>query len=174
MRRTQTGLTLIELMVTMAVAITLLGVGVPLFNSMVDSNRATSQANAVASALYLARSEAVKTGNRVSICPKEDPSPANLACGDSADWANGWMVYRGGAVATVAAGNLVRIWPAPGGMTIATTVDGLTYTNTGELEGGGPLEITLSVTGCAAGSSLRRVITITPVGQVQTEREACS
>lgn len=174
MESKQSGLTLIELMVTMAVAITLMGVGVPLFSSMVDSNRATTQANALSSALYLARSEAVKTGNRATVCPKEDASPASLACGDSGDWVNGWMVYRGAAVATVTAADLVRSWAAPAGTTITTAVDSLTYTNAGELDGGGPLQLTLSVVGCAAGSALRRVITITPVGQVQAQRGNCS
>lgn len=173
MAKKQKGLTLVELMVTLAVAIILIAVGLPLFSGVADNNRVTAQVNALSSALQLARSEAVKTGNRATICPKDDPAPASLVCGGAADWTNGWMVYRGPAVATVAAANLARTWEAPNGMTITTASNGLTFTSTGELDGAGTQTITLQVDGCASGDALQRQITVTPVGQVQAARGVC-
>jgi type IV fimbrial biogenesis protein FimT len=174
MKQRQTGLTLVELMVTLAAAIILLSVGLPFFGGIVANNRVTAQANALSSALQLARSEAVKTGNRATICPKDDPDPTDLGCGDATAWANGWIVHRGGAVATVAAANVARTWEAPSRLAITTAVNGLTFANSGELDGIGATQtITMRVEGCASGDPLQRQITVTPVGQVQTSRGDC-
>lgn len=176
MRYRQRGLTLIELMVTLAVAIILVAVGMPLFNNVVENNRATTRVNALSYALQLARSEAVKTGNRAALCPKDDPSPTNLDCGDQNDWDNGWMVYRGVAVggASVGADNLLRTWEAPTGIEVSTAVSGLTFNGTGALESVAATQtLTLRVVGCATGAPLQRQLTITPIGQVQTTRSVC-
>ena len=152
----------------------LVAVGMPLFSGVAANNRATTQANTFLTAFKLARSEAVKTGDRATVCPKDDPDPANLECGDATTWANGWMVHRGAAVATVDAANLVRIWEAPNSVTITTAVNALTFTSSGELEGIGAIQtITMRVEGCASGDRLQRQITVTPVGQVQTARGVC-
>jgi type IV fimbrial biogenesis protein FimT len=174
MANKQKGLTLIELMVTLAVAIVLIAVGIPLFSGVADNNRATAQVNALSSALQLARSEAVKTGNRATVCPKGDTDPADLDCGDQNDWANGWMVYRGPAVSTVDAADLVRTWAAPTGMTITTAVVALTFGNSGQLDGAAATQtLTMRVAGCQTGDPLQRQLTVTPVGQVQSIRGTC-
>lgn len=54
------GFTLIELMVTIAVAAILLAVAVPSFRHLIISNRLTTAANDVVTALTVARSEAIK------------------------------------------------------------------------------------------------------------------
>ena len=56
------GFTLVELMITLAIAGILVAVGIPSFNSTISSNRLTSYANELVTALNLARSEAVKRG----------------------------------------------------------------------------------------------------------------
>ena len=84
----QQGLTLVELMVTLAVAIILIAVGMPLFTGLAGSNRATTQANSLVSALKLARSEAVKRADSVTVCSNDGG-----ACGGAGDWANGWLVH---------------------------------------------------------------------------------
>ena len=60
------GFTLIELLVTLTVAAILLAVAVPSFQSMMLSSRLSTSANAVANALSLARSEAVKRNQEVN------------------------------------------------------------------------------------------------------------
>ncbi|CUA95100.1 GspH/FimT family pseudopilin [Thiomonas bhubaneswarensis] len=60
------GFTLIELLVTMTVAAILLVVAVPSFQNMMLSSRLDTSANAVANALTLARSEAVKRNQEVN------------------------------------------------------------------------------------------------------------
>lgn len=78
--RRQTGLTLIELMVTLAVVAVTLSIGVPSFQGMASSNRMSSAANSLIGALNVARSEAIKRGARVNL----------VATG--ADWTKGWSV----------------------------------------------------------------------------------
>lgn len=66
-RSTVTGFTLIELVVTMAVAAILLAMAVPSFNSFYDRARLRGAADDVVSLISTARGEAVKTGRDVSI-----------------------------------------------------------------------------------------------------------
>jgi type IV fimbrial biogenesis protein FimT len=76
----QFGLTLIEIMVTLAVVAVTLSIGVPSFRGMASSNRMSSAANSLVGALNVARSEAIKRGARVNLV-----ATAN-------DWNNGWSV----------------------------------------------------------------------------------
>jgi type IV fimbrial biogenesis protein FimT len=99
MGKTQAGLTLIELMVTLAVAIVLLAVGVPLFTGVAANNRAVAQANGFLTAFKLARSEAVRRSAPVSVCAAADPLADPVECGGSADWVKGLLVFTDAATA---------------------------------------------------------------------------
>lgn len=91
--RTQTGLTLIELMVTLVVAIVLTALGLPVFDRIHGNNRVATQSNALVSALTTARLEALSRGLPVAVCAKASVSPADSTCGNATDWANGWQVF---------------------------------------------------------------------------------
>ncbi|MDX1653699.1 MAG: GspH/FimT family pseudopilin [Candidatus Competibacteraceae bacterium] len=80
MKRQQMGLTLIELMVTLAVTMTLLGAGTPGIRSLLDNNRLTAQANALYADLLYARSQAVRRGATVRVVARDG------------DWNQGWDV----------------------------------------------------------------------------------
>ena len=54
--RRQRGFTLIELMVTVAVAVIMLAVAVPGFNEIIRSNKLTTNVNGFVQALHLTRS----------------------------------------------------------------------------------------------------------------------
>lgn len=83
------GLTLVELITTLAVAVIILGVGVPGYRALIDGQRVNTRTNALVAHLQLARSEAVKRGDRVAMCP----SPDGTSCADSFDWTDGWLVF---------------------------------------------------------------------------------
>jgi len=74
----QTGLTLIELVVTLAVISLLLVLGVPQFQSTTANSRLTTTINKLTGDLAFARTEAIKRGLSVAI----------TASGNN--WANGW------------------------------------------------------------------------------------
>ena len=87
------GFTLLELLVALAVAAILLGVGVPSFVQMIKSGRISSEATCLNLALFAARSEAVRRSGFVTVCPY---GTAN-SCGT--DWNNGALVFTEGATA---------------------------------------------------------------------------
>lgn len=66
------GFTIVELMLTLAVAAVILSLGVPSFQGLVERNQLTSGINQFVSSLTLTRSEAVKRNQRVSLCSSSD------------------------------------------------------------------------------------------------------
>lgn len=86
------GFTLLELLVTLAVAAVLMSVAVPAFSQFVTSTRASTQANALLAGLQRARSQAVNMPSLVTICPSAD----GIACQGNA-WNRGWIVKTAGA-----------------------------------------------------------------------------
>ncbi len=93
--RRPAGFTLIELMIGITVAAILLGIGIPSFQDTIRRNRVTTQTNVVISALAVARSEAVKRGTPVTLCPALGRSgdDQNKCSGDDKWAANGWIVF---------------------------------------------------------------------------------
>jgi prepilin-type N-terminal cleavage/methylation domain-containing protein len=86
MKKIQSGFTLIELMVTIAVAAILLAIGVPSLTSLYEGIRARSVISTIESSFVFGRSQAVSYGSRVSICPMTTTS-----CGS--DWTKGFSVF---------------------------------------------------------------------------------
>lgn len=84
------GHTLPELVFTMAIAVGLLGWGVPTFRDAQRNASRTREVNQLVQAVHLARSEAIKRNGVVSLCPSLDGdrcAPAGTA------WSRGWIVF---------------------------------------------------------------------------------
>ncbi len=107
--KSQNGFTLIELVVTLAVAMIILTVGVPSFTTILRNAALTATANDLVGALNLARSEAVKRRVPTRLCKSND----GVSCATSADWEAGWLVFadddRNGVPATA---EIIRVYPA--------------------------------------------------------------
>ncbi len=89
---TQSGFSLIELMVAIAVLTILLSLAVPSFSTVIKNNRMTTLTNQLVLDLNLARSEAVKRGATVILC--RSAAPATAGCGGSTqDWTTGWIIF---------------------------------------------------------------------------------
>lgn len=65
------GFTLIELVITLVIAAILFTLAVPPFQTFVQNNRITTQANELIVDLAFARSEAMKRGENVLVCVKD-------------------------------------------------------------------------------------------------------
>ncbi|MGL5360918.1 MAG: GspH/FimT family pseudopilin [Shewanella sp.] len=89
MNHTKQGFTLVELMVTIAVAAILLVIGVPSLSSMYESSRASNNATKIHNMMVFARSHAISYGVTVHACPFATTS----SCGTTKDWSKGIRVY---------------------------------------------------------------------------------
>lgn len=84
------GFTLLELMMTLAVAAILVGVAVPSFGGMwLDAQRVTA-VNALVHGIFLARTTAIVRHHVVSICRSAD---GQTCSNQMTDWQQGWMVF---------------------------------------------------------------------------------
>src|SRR5260370_35878093 len=100
----QTGFTLTELMVFVAIVAILLGIGVPSYRYIPNSYRMSAEVNGLLGDLQYARAEAIKEGQTVTTCV----SANGTACTGGTAWANGWIVFSDpNANATVDAGETV-------------------------------------------------------------------
>jgi type IV fimbrial biogenesis protein FimT len=84
------GLTLIELLVTLTVLGIMVAIGVPQYQRMTAANRTAGSINALASDLKLARTEAAKRSQVVTICAS---TPGVDACSGNNNWELGWIVF---------------------------------------------------------------------------------
>ncbi len=84
------GFTLVEILVTIAVASVLLAVAVPSFNELVVSNRLTTQSNDMVAAINFARSEAIKRNRSISLCRTGSATATDCAAA-TATWEH-WIV----------------------------------------------------------------------------------
>jgi len=71
---------MMELMLTLAVAGVLLGIGVPSFREFQKNGRLTGAANDSLMAVLAARNEALRRQEVVSFCPSADPAATNPTC----------------------------------------------------------------------------------------------
>jgi type IV fimbrial biogenesis protein FimT len=84
------GYTLPELVFTMAIAVGLLGWGVPAFRDLQLNAARTREVNQFIQAVYLARSEAIKRNGVVSLCPSLD---GEWCAPSGTPWQRGWVIF---------------------------------------------------------------------------------
>ncbi len=140
----QFGLTLVELMVTLAVLGVLMGIAAPSFVQLIASSNLTSQMNSFYADTRYARGEAVKRGVDVSLCPSSTSMDADPTCSGS-DWKVGWIVFidtnGNGARSTTASDGeaiLRRQEQLTGSNSVqgSTAVSSIRYNSDGRVAGG--------------------------------------
>ena len=96
MRRMATGFTLIEMLVTISIMAILLTIAAPSFNTVIAGTRMSAEINDLQASLNFARSEAVKRGLKIDVCPPTTPNGTTCATTNPLDWSSGWVVLVDG------------------------------------------------------------------------------
>lgn len=156
----QSGFTILELMITLAVAAIVLSLGVPGFKSFMQNNRAATHTNDLITALNLSRSEATRRGTPIIVCSSTD----GTRCSGSTDWSTGWVVRSSG-------GTLLRSWPerSGGAGVITGNVSQLQFQGRGSVTANALLQVRLP--DCSGEQG--RDVTVNIAGRIATNRVGC-
>jgi len=76
-------------MITLAIGAILIASAAPGFRWAVQNNRSVTQVNELLVSLNLARSEAIKRNDNLTVCRSSN----GTACSTVASWENGWIVF---------------------------------------------------------------------------------
>lgn len=167
----QSGITLFELLIVMAIAGILAMIAAPSMTEFVRNSRLNSTAMMMVGDLNLARGEAIKRNARVLIC-----SGGQAGCNGSLDWAaSGWIVcydINNDAICDPAPANgsapnpiQVRAPVSASGLVLAGPAAPIVYRPNGA-QGvqGGPL-VALNISGTWPNSK-QKVVSIAPTGNI--------
>ncbi len=165
----QNGLTIVELMITLAIAAVLLGIALPAFNGFIEQRTMTTQVNSFLLSVQYSRSEATKQGGVVSMIALD-------ASDDADEWGPGWCVALGSPANCPAAGDPASLRrfdaTAPNTLTgegALDTVDRLTFNSRGLLVGavGGTLDL------CGTAGTNGRQISLAATGRASSSEVVC-
>ncbi len=163
------GFTLMELMVTLAVLAILLAVGLPSFQGSLRSNRLATTTNELIASMALARSEAIRNGRGSGVCASAD----GASCGD--DWAAGWLVWQdaNGNGSLDAGETVLRFSQGNAKIAASATADVIAFDSRGRRRAANDQSVGLQPSDCPGGD-LRRTVTVNTTGQIKTTKGACS
>lgn len=163
-------MTLIELMVTIAIAAILAGLAAPSFKEMMANNQLKSHASSLLSSLLQARSEAIKRNGQIVLCKSANGKECTTAGG----WQQGWVMFadaNGNGVLDEDPPETViqRTEPLTGNFSLTASDDEvvvhrLTYAGSGSANGG-EVEVTFLLCKVGSFSGKAREIFLSPTGR---------
>jgi type IV fimbrial biogenesis protein FimT len=164
------GVTLLELLVALAIGAIVLALGLPQWGRWMGEQALRDRADALLHTLDRARSEAVKRGGRVDVCPA-----SSGACpGGAAAWEGGWNIVVPAAGGDAPATFIAREPRAPAGLTIRgnrPVADYVSYTSLGHARRiDGSLQMGTFIV-CQPGHKIRKVI-VANSGRARIEQTA--
>ena len=144
------GFTLIELMVTVTIVGVMLGIGIPSFRDFIATQAVKSAATEMATAMLLARSEAIKRNSDVTVAPLSGTT-----------WTTGWTVKVGTTLL------LTKEAPANVSISSTTATTSITFKSTGRPGAGAKFQF-------SGTSSAVRCVRVDLVGVPSTTSVACT
>lgn len=171
MKHSESGLTLLELVMALAVLAVVVGLATPSLGAAIESGRYASASHQISGSLATARMLAITRGHRVAVCPTTDGS----SCSDGSDWSRGWLLFldadRTGqprdaaavleVVERPASGSALRVGTTPGRRLVRFFPNGMAGGN----------NLTLSICS-ASGEQLLGQVVVAVSGRARTTRIA--
>lgn len=169
------GFTLIELMVVIAIVAIFVALAFPSFEGTIRSNRVSTSANELMASMALARAEAIRSARGSGLCTSAD----GATCGGT--WNDGWIVWiDADANGTPGGANdrIVRRIQARNALSLTATSSGgsttlLRFDPRGRVLDGNTRVITLKPATCTAGADMQRALALSTTGQTRVTRENC-
>lgn len=156
-RRHVSGFTLVELVITLAIAVILAAIAAPSFQNMMASQRVQAASSDLIHHLMLARSEAIKQNRSITL----------LSNSGEEEWQGGWQVFPANAAAA-----LLKVQSAYASIVITAAVDSVTYNRDGRVATNQPVLFT--VTDPTLGNDAQaRCIRITVTGMPISQKGEC-
>lgn len=90
------GFTLLESLVVLALLAVLLSLAAPSLQGLRQKHQMQSHAEQLQASLLLARSEALRRQQRVTLCVRASAAHAGPDCAKAGTWAQGWVVFVDG------------------------------------------------------------------------------
>jgi type IV fimbrial biogenesis protein FimT len=146
-KKNSQGMTLLELLITLAIIIIISSIAVPSYRTFIDNERFAIASNELYNAYRFARNEAIKTSRSMTLEPKDG------------DWANGWQVTNNSS-------DVLLVSKKPH-LSIIVSGAAVTVEGMGALSDGG---VTFSITGSDGRNNCLAVLSS---GQSRLKDEAC-
>ncbi|SDS29952.1 type IV fimbrial biogenesis protein FimT [Halopseudomonas sabulinigri] len=142
--RSVKGFTLIEMMVTIAVAAILVALALPSFRNLIVSSRLNGIASDMVDIVSFARSESIKRNSTIQLC-RAATATATTCAGASGDWVN-WVVLSG---ANVLRRGALNTYGGSVEMTSTLTNDRVDFGGDGLARTGGSLIAEAEISACS-------------------------
>jgi len=184
-KKTQSGFTLYELLITVTIVGVVLSFGIPNMLQFNQNGRMTSTANDMHSAFHLARSESSRAKTNITVCASANALAADANCGGA--WNQGFIVFVDDGVGDInRSGDTETVLRAHGpiadGVSLAVAGDAtyFSFSSTGlgrpNVNGNAAVSqvVMCDVRGnitAAGGNSAARLFVVTPLGRATLFRD---
>jgi type IV fimbrial biogenesis protein FimT len=157
------GFTMIELMMTIAIATIVMTLAIPSFRYVTNANRIAGEINGLLGDMQFARAEAIKEGQGVTVCVSTDHT--TCAANDT-DWEHGWIV-----ISSLASVGVLRVQSQFSGTdTFSANHNIFTVTfNREGYAGGLPAGALITLHDSTSTSAWTRCLSLSFTGQMTTE-----
>lgn len=163
------GFTLIEMLTVISISAILLAIGIPSYRYVTQSNRSSSEINGLLGDMQFARAEAIREGQKVTICPSTD----GVQCKVTTSWEGGWLVFSDTGVIGTVDGNdqilkMQRAFSGQDTLTSDNAINLVTFSRDG-FALGLPSPITVTLHDSTVNAQFTRCLSLTLVGGLSTQ-----